>query len=245
MEQLSLEGDKVAAPDMVSYSTVIGAIARSGIKDSGRKAELFLNRVEERFAEGDKDLAPDTILYNSVIGCWSKSTMSKAYRRAQAILDRQTKMFESGCEHCRPDVFSFTQVMASCCMESDREQQPKAFQVAISTYQHLRRSSDKYGAPNHVTYGTMLKACARLLPTNSNERKRWTHKIFSHCVKAGCVGDMVLSRLREAAVSREYFEELMQGHTRRSIPKEWSCNVDEKSEYRKKAAAKQKRRAEV
>jgi hypothetical protein len=116
------------------------------------------------------------------------------------------------------------------------EERKKAFPVALSAYQQLSR----YVEPNHFTFGTMLKACARLLPEDDYERHQWAKKMFRQSVKAGCVGDMVVSLLREA-VSPPIYRDLMQGHTGGNLPDKRVENVHEKSEYHKKSGNKQGR----
>jgi hypothetical protein len=150
-------------------------------------------------------------------------------------------LYEDGCESCKPDVFGYTSVIASCAAETgmwNKDERTTAFYVAMKTYTELKKSDDK---PNHVTYGTMLKACARLLPPGSSVRRKTVRKIFRECCEAGCVGDMAISRLREAAP--EVYKELLQGHSKHALPEEWTCNVNETSGYRKKRAAP--KRAEV
>jgi hypothetical protein len=223
-------------PDMVSYSTVVGALARTNDPEDARKAEKLLKHVEVGYRAGNTNLEVDTILYNCVIGCLAKSNANGSYRRARAVLDRQIQLNENGCEQCRPDVYSFTSVIGACAMET--KERSKAFRVAVATFQQLRHN-EEYATPNHVTYGSMLKCCARLLPSADPLRRKWVRKIFNMAVNNGCVGDMVLSRLREAATP-DVYKELMNGVDRHDLPYEWTRNVQEK-----RVARKKRRRAEV
>lgn len=233
MEARAKANEPLGMPDEVSYTTVVSALLKSRKHRSAQLAEDFLRRAEATTAP----LAPDTILYNTVIGCWARCHRSGSYRKARSILDRQVSNFENGCRRCKPDVYGFTSVIASCAVEGGSEEEmTKAFHVALAAYQQLWR----YEKPNHVTYGTMLKACARLLPNNDNLRHKWAKKIFRQSVREGCVGDMVLSRLREA-VSPPIYRDLMQGHTKRDLPEKWIQNVQEKSEYRRKPGDKKQR----
>jgi hypothetical protein len=245
MEKLhSIEKNDRVAPDIVTYHIVLGALAKSGnAKAVAPKAGAIIRSIEKQHKAGTLTWKPDTILFNSAIGLYAKSSTTKAYRKARSLLDRQLNMFHDGCEECRPDVVGFTSVISSCASDpGDRAEKLKAFNVALSTYQQL--VSGNFGEPNHVTYGTMLKACARLLPPGCPERSKWTKQIFEDCVTKGLVGDMVLGKLREAATNAEY-KALMQGHSRRNIPASWSYNVDEKSDYRRKIRDNNRRRAAV
>ena len=231
-----MEDSPNVEPDMTSYSTVIGALARTNNPEDAKTAETLLKHVEKGFRAGNTDLEVDTLLYNCVIGCFAKLNVNGSYRRARAVLDRQIQLNEDGCEQCRPDVYGFTSVLGACAMET--KERAKAFGVAVATFQQLRHH-EAYGAPNHVTYGSMLKCCARLLPSADPLRRKWVRKVFRMAVKDGCVGDMVLSRMREAASSQLY-RELMDGVDKHNLPLEWTRNVHEKRAERKK-----RRRAEV
>jgi hypothetical protein len=52
---------------------------------------------------------------------------------------------------------------------------------------------------------------------------------------------MVLSRLREVGSAKDY-KHLMQGYNKGTLPEDWTRNVKEKNQYRRKVSAK---RAEV
>jgi hypothetical protein len=245
MEKLHyIEGNERVAPDAVTYNIVLGALGRSGDPNSAPKAESILRFVEQKYKTGQLSWKPDTIIFNSAMGCWAKSNKSGAFRKSRSILDRQLFLYNNGCEECHPDVFGFTSVLSACASESgDRTEKRKAFNVAVSTFTQIVQHADEFGSPNHVTYGTMLKACARLLPTGSPERKRWAKQLFEECASKGFVGDMVMSRLREASTSGE-FRSMMQGHSKGHLPEEWTRNVHEKNEYRRKSFGSRKR-AEV
>jgi hypothetical protein len=237
MENLHyVEGDANVEPDLVSYHIVMGALARSADPRAAPKADKILKFVESKYKEGSLSWKLDKFLFNSAMGCWAHSNKKDAYRKACSILDRQIHHFEQGVEVCRPDVYGFTSVLSTCASEpGDKTSKAKAFNVAVSTFQQLVQHQEEYGPPNHVTYGTMLKCVAYLLPRDSPERKKWTQKIFRECAANGMVGGMVLARVREAASSSQEYKELMQGHSKSTLPKKWIRNVHEKSEHRRKA----------
>ena len=243
-----VEGNKRLEPDRVSYSLVLKTLARH--KDDARaapKADNILKSIEKNVKSGDLSWKPETLLFNTVMGCWARSQRKGAYKKTRSILDRQLNYYSSlngktGSENCRPDVYGFTTVLSSCATESgDRTEKLKAFNVAVSTYKELIKNSEEYGSPNHVTYGTMLKCVTKLLPHNSKERQRWAKEILGEAVKNGCVGDMVLIRLREIGSPKDYHH-LMQGYNKGTLPEDWSRNVKERNDYRRKVSGK---RAEV
>jgi hypothetical protein len=265
MEILSKQGDVNVAPDYVSYAIVMGILARSQDQvTAARKAGTFLRHAEKSYQEAldtvdvndveavaaaSNGLVPDTILFNTAMGCWAKSIVSGSYLKARSILNRQTALYESGCDKCRPDVYGFTSVISACASEDgSKKEKMAAFQVALDTYRELDQYTED--AANHVTYGTMLKACGKLLPSGSPVRRKWVRRVFQDAAKTGCVGDMVLGRMREAA-SPDIFKELMQGIDKRHLPQSWTCNVDQASDRRRKNGSRQynnnrnRKRAEV
>jgi hypothetical protein len=128
-------------------------------------------------------------------------------------------------------------VIAACASEQgSKKEKMAAFQVALDTYRELDQYPEDIA--NHVTYGTMLKACGKLLPSGSPVRRKWVRRVFQDAAKTGCVGDMVLGRMREAA-SPDIFKELMQGIDKRHLPQSWTCNVDQASDRRRKNGSRQ------
>jgi hypothetical protein len=244
MEKLYyVEGNERVEPDRCTYNIVLCALAKKFDSKTASKADTILRSLEGKYKSGKLSWEPDAILFNAVTGCWAHSDTSGAYRKARSILDRQLILYKNnGCQACKPDVIGFTSVLSCCASEPDGRERQKAFYVALATFLQLENRSDELGSPNHVTYGTMLKACARLLPNGSAERRKWTKFFFEKCSASGMVGGMVLSRVREAATTKDY-KELMQGHTKRSLPDAWTRKVQERSEYRRNSSLYKIRRS--
>ncbi|GFH52231.1 hypothetical protein CTEN210_08707 [Chaetoceros tenuissimus] len=218
------EGEDDLTPNITTYSSVISAWARSKHQDSGRKADGVLKKLErESKVSRDPELTSNTILYNLVIDAHAKSPSNKAHTRARAVLDRQIRLYKDGNNECKPDVYSFTSVLSSCASltgTASKKEKQQAFDIAMSTFYEMSRFNL---APNHVTYGMMLKACSRLLPLG-RERRNVTRNFFRMACKDGCVGEMVLNRLEDAASSAQY-KGLMKNITKDQLPEEWTKNL--------------------
>ena len=76
----------------------------------------------------------------------------------------------------------------------------------------------KYTCPTDVTYGVMLKVCARLLP-NESKREKHMVEIFCQCKDNGLVSKLVVTWFQNG-VSEELFQELMENNSKNRIPKE-------------------------
>eukprot|EP00566_Odontella_aurita_P005092 CAMPEP_0113599760 /NCGR_PEP_ID=MMETSP0015_2-20120614/42329_1 /TAXON_ID=2838 /ORGANISM="Odontella" /LENGTH=618 /DNA_ID=CAMNT_0000507939 /DNA_START=30 /DNA_END=1886 /DNA_ORIENTATION=+ /assembly_acc=CAM_ASM_000160 len=249
MEHLS---DNGAVPDtmpnLASYTSVVSAWGRSGGQRGAHRATQILKRLEKRYFEkrsqlnkateaGDNklgvrvskeasDLRPDTTIYNVCIDAWVKSHTKDAYRRARSILNRQIAAHATGIRRCRPDVYSYTLVLHACAaFAGTMKEKRKPFRVAKATYEQLLDAGNGV-APNHVTYGIMMKACARLLPKGSHEREQFAREVFERACGEGRVGKMVVCRLREA-VSAEVYKEMMGKASKNRIPSKWTRYVPE------------------
>jgi hypothetical protein len=220
-------------PDLASYTATIAAWARSGDDDCGRRSERILKQAEFQYqAKNDANDGPDTIMYNLVIDAHAKTSAHRAPQRARAVLERQIRHYQNGNKKCRPDVYSFTSVLSACASltgSASTDEKRRAFEIASSTFSEMYRF---HLVPNHVSYGTMLKACGRLLPIGK-ERTKFTREYFRKACSDGCVGEMVLNRLEEAA-SPAQFRGLMNGMTKSTLPPEWTSRVPENELYVRK-----------
>lgn len=227
------KGNEHLKPNIGSYTAAVAAWAKSGDDDSGRRSEKLLKQAEHQFrVNNDASVSPDTIIYNFVIDAHAKTSSLRAPQRARAVLDRQIRLYNEGNKKCRPDIYSFTSVLSSCASlvgSATNEEKRKAFEIATSTFSDMYRFNL---VPNHVTYGTMLKACGRLLPVGK-ERIKFTREYFRKACKDGCVGEMVLNRLEEAASPAQY-KGLMNGLTKSTLPPEWTSRVPENELYIRK-----------
>lgn len=64
-------GDVELKPDLISYNSVIKALARSLDDEAAAKAEEYLNRVKAAYEAGDVKIAPDcrTVSYLICFSC--------------------------------------------------------------------------------------------------------------------------------------------------------------------------------
>jgi hypothetical protein len=233
-------GDESMKPNIVTYNGVLNAWARSGTRCCGVKAEEYLDRMWELYNAGDTKVKPDDFSYNTVINAISKSQNEGKAQKALRILRRMDKLYQAGNKEARPNAVTYTAVLNSCAFPAvlDFRTRRKALDTAIFTLEELQSSG--YGQPNQVTYGTFIKACANLLHDDDDLRREVIERAFRQCCKAGQVGEMVLTYLRQAAPA-DLYEELLadsiSSHARvsvRDLPEEWRCNVQDEDNWRVK-----------
>jgi len=143
------------------------------------------------------------------------------------------KLYRAGDKDTRPDELTYTAVLNSCAFPAvlDPKSRKKALDTAIFTLAELQGSP--YGKPNHLTYGTFLKACANLMPRDDELRRMVVEPVFIQCCEDGQVGEMVLTHLRDAA-PKDLYRELLKDVTAsgekvavQDLPREWRRNVQE------------------
>lgn len=216
-------------PTIASYSAVVSAWCKSKDESRGRHAEHILKLVEKHHKEANGEVRLDNVIYNLVIDAHAKTSSNKAHLRARAVLDRLIDQYNNGQRRCKPDVYSFSSVLSSCAnLAAARKERRQAFYIAQSTFDEMIKFGVK---PNHVSYGIMLKACARLLPMGK-ERIQFSRDYFKAACDDGCVGGMVLDRLRDASTSAQY-QELLQGHKDNKLPVEWTEKVPGNEKYKR------------
>jgi hypothetical protein len=227
-------------PNIVSYSAVISAWSKSRHEDRGRRAERILKLAEKHHKKTSEEVRLDNVIYNLVIDAHAKTSSNKSHIRARAVLDRLIAQHGKGLRNCKPDVYSFSSVLSSCSnLSASKRDRLQAFYIAKFTFDEML----KFGVePNHVSYGIMLKACARLIPMGK-ERNKYVREYFRAACKDGCVGGMVLDRLK-GATSRVQYEALLNGNKENSLPAEWTSKAPANEKY-KRGNGYKKRRATV
>ena len=213
--------------------------ARQAAQQATELLEQALEQCQQGLAaKNDKKaetplVVPDAILFNTAMGCWAKTNQVGAYKKARRMLEQQTELCQQLQQEqddlaipqailakALPDVYGYTSVIASCASESSHQQEhrAKAFQTAWQTFAEMQEA---HVAPNHVTYGNLLKACIRLI-SDKTERQSKAREILDLAAEDGCVGDMVLSRAKEC-LGKAYVREWMGDGS--NLPREWTRRV--------------------
>lgn len=172
-------------PSIVTYNCVLNVLASSKSNDSGARAEAILGRMD----------VADAVSYNTVVKAWANSGCGDKAMKARRILN---KMMEEA-DVPMPDIYTFNSVLNACA--SSTADHVRAFEIAMETFQLMKQF--KHVRPNAFTYGTLLKACATLLPVGE-ERTTLTAQIYSECERNGCLSDPVL-RMLQSSLSEDEF----------------------------------------
>lgn len=254
-----IEDKLIQDPNVKTYTIVIDALAKSRENNAARRAEKLLEYMENRYeATNDPNAQPNVQTYTAVINAWGRSQEKGKAQRAVFILNRMKEYFKNGKnDKIKPNVFTYNAVLNACAYTNgDDREQDEIFRTACNVFDELRNLrnekdesligiDDYYYRPNHVTYGTFLQVCTRLLPKGDNlSRKTIVEAIFRKCCQDGQVGIYALEQFWEAAPRDLYWALLEEGNEEKvsrrrtwgddemitvaDLPSKWTKNVRER-----------------
>ena len=121
-------GNQVPKPNLVTYTSYIGGLARSRDRDLARKAEATLVRMEQF------GIVPDFVAHTSVISCWAKAVSRRerelAASRVLRILDEMEKKYARGEYIAKPSLITYAAAIRAIGNSLD----PSAPQLAEGMY---------------------------------------------------------------------------------------------------------------
>lgn len=129
-----------------------------------------------------------------------------------------------------PRLFILARVAIDACArcQGTTKQQTEALKIAFAILKSIQLEQDMEA--NHVTFATILKATAFLLPAGE-ERNKVASALFEKARAAGMVDVEMIKNMRKA-VDNNVMQELLQnlqdkkGHVNyNNIPPAWSRNV--------------------
>lgn len=171
-------------------------------------------------------VAPDKFSYTTVITAYARSSAKRKAKKAYEVLHRMVDAYENGGNMAAmPGIIAFNGVLNACAHTRSPYEKVEAFTILVSTL----LMSQNYTTPDHVTYGTFLKACSRLLPKDEAARKwRVVEAVFQSCCREGLVDDSVLRQLKHTAPPDLYIAmvgKFLNIDGSLDIPHEWRRNV--------------------
>lgn len=235
MEEMYAKGDASLAPTVVTYNAILNSWASSGTLCAGHMAVKYLDRMTMlNGTKGEIEIRPNDRTFNAVINAIAKSDSEAKAQKSLRVLRRMDKLYQSGYKGAKPNAVIYNSVLNAAAFPStsaDPKTKRKALDTAIFTLHELQ--SSKYGKPTELTYATFMKACSNLLSTEDDASLREViEETFHQCKEDGVIGDMFLSRLREAA-PEDLYEDLLSDVVVANrdnvrvddLPQSWRCNV--------------------
>lgn len=158
MEQLATSGgNSDARPNMLTYTIVMDAYAKSGEMDAGQKAEAFMHEM---------DLDPNLFCYNMVINAYTcQGRREGAVDNAERILHEIENIYEkTQDESMKPDVITYTSLVTAWA-NSNRKGHG-----ANRAEDILNRMMEAGCEPNTVTFNAVLKSWCKSAERDAPEK---------------------------------------------------------------------------
>jgi hypothetical protein len=233
MEAQSKDGDDLVRPDEVSLCAVLNAWANQAENGGAERAQQIFDHMQSIPLER-RGFHLSITMPNIVIKAIARSGEKDAVRRAESILRKLESDYIFDKSSLKPDVTTYSSVINCCAYYRHPEGQSEAMEVALRTFHKLCDLEDD--GPNNITFGTLFKAIANLMPVGQ-EREDLVSDLFDQCCDLGHIDAFVLSQVRQA--SPQYYRDLVEEpcglggpdadtsikSVLRHIPQEWSAYV--------------------
>lgn len=168
-----VHGVGYAGPDRFSINTAIAVVAKSGKKDSVRKAHYMLLNMESQFG-----ISPDATSFNLVLDAFAKSRDLQGGKKAKSLLNQMEKLYENGNADVRPDSFSYSTVIDAISATND------SGKLAEDILSRMKQLYQTYGGnkPTTVVYNSVMNAYSTLGDVESVSR---TKEILKYMEESG------------------------------------------------------------
>ena len=142
--------------DVISYNTVLHAIARSGVPQCGEQAQKLLESMQ---------VTPNARTYSTVMDCWARSDREDKADIVHALLHQiETAYNDTGLSSMRPNHISYSVVINSYAHSKDPHKAERAFQVLQHMLHLVKTGANPSAQPSLVTFNSVLNACATSPP---------------------------------------------------------------------------------
>jgi hypothetical protein len=208
-------------PSVYTYVTLMKAWSRSPSPEAVPRCQELLERMLQ-----SKGVVPNNRAFTALLSAWGRSRDNSKATQALHLVQRMKRMAQEFPE-VAPSLVTYNTAI-DCCSRTrgDTRQQASAFQIAFAMFKAAAMDC----TPNHVTFGTLLKAAAFLLPPGP-ERTSIAKAVFQRAIADGQVEISVIKNLQkclDAQVMQELLSPLMDFNGNMDfsrIPNSWSKHV--------------------
>jgi hypothetical protein len=208
-------------PTTRTYTALVTAWAKTKSLKAPHEAEALLKEMEE-----SNTIKPNTRTYTAAIQAWGRSRDATKPQRALRILKHMKALKDA---NARPNLVTYNAAIDACARcQGTTKQQTEALKIAFAILKSIQMEPDI--EPNQVTFATILKATAFLLPAGE-ERNKVASALFEKAKAAGMVDMNMIKNMRKAVdnnVMQDLFHDLKArtGHIDYSnVPPAWSRNI--------------------
>ncbi len=237
MEEQYQAGDEYVKPDEITLCGVLNAWANHASEGGARRAQEILDHTESLTFE-ERGFGHSIVCFNILIKAWGRSREPDSVQRVETILKHLEQECSYNDEAIRPDVTTYSSVINCCAYYSgDEAGRKEALHVALQTFDKIRNQTWCLEGPNNISFGTMFKAIAKLMPI-SRERDTLVESLFRECVDLGQIDSFVLSQVKAASTTAMYQRMVLEpanlniedgnnyDKILKSIPRQWGSNIE-------------------
>lgn len=163
-------------PNVLTYTSLIGGIAKSRSRDMGQRAEEVLVRMREHGVE------PDVVAYTSVLNCWAKAVSRKerqvAASRAVRLLTDMERLYSKQNYNVKPSAITYNTAICAIGNSLDPSAPKTAEEILKRMYNLSRSGKIANLKPTTSTYNAVLNALARA-PTNKVRHARRAEQLLT------------------------------------------------------------------
>jgi hypothetical protein len=193
-------------PSVYTYTTVIKAWSRTYHPNAPHRAEELLKECIAMNQSGDNQRQNGyynnhhnkltSVVFTSVIQCWSRSQdPTKAVHVLQLL--QQMRSMAKDMPLVNPTLLTYNTAMDACTKtRGTPAQQTAALKIAFAIFKTMEITNNI--VPNHVTYGTLLKAISALVPLGDETRNTLSKAVFDKATKAAQVDRNVIQQLQKS-----------------------------------------------
>jgi len=178
LREMERMNDKRVRPNVVTYSSTINALARSRyVKHKAFKALRLLRRMEDLYFDHDESsnnnaaknvVKPNAHCYNAVINACAMSFGRLEYHPTDYYSDEQQDEYsEEDDDDDETDELVIGDKIINIRKNPNVDESIIAIQIVKDLYYQMTSDDTHHVKPDHFTYGTILKACANLLPISN------------------------------------------------------------------------------
>jgi hypothetical protein len=221
--------NKMMKPDTISYSTCIGAWAKSSASDKFDRAESLMERMIQQCTKDSQSgeptlVKPNVATWNGLLSVLVSSNLPRGPKKGQLILERMHKM------GIVPNQISYVSLLRICSRahysKSSVEDQKEALEIALITFDRMRSNGC---VVDSMTYLTLIQICDNLI-IGTETRNRVIIGLFHKCCQDGQVNEEVISRFQHV-LSKKLFSSLLsqvlpndtaESFNIRDLPRQWT-----------------------
>jgi len=155
---------QIVKPNVVSFTAVINAWARTPEQNAAQRAETLLNRMEDYYSQtNDAEIRPNKFSYNAVLTAWARNKDRRtSAENSLRLLKQMWKLFHmhgNVRKDIKPDARSYNTVINAVARSGFPNCADRAYKLLVEMEELYHAGHDEL-IPNASTFGAIINAYA-------------------------------------------------------------------------------------